>query len=70
MKKFGPLEHVSLRDFLRFYVFLNKMVKNGPRNMKFGTNVVCTIENNRQGMAPVLEMAMVAKLLARMQYAQ
>ena len=48
MKKFGPREHVSLRDFLRFYVFLNKMVKNGPRNMKFGTNVVFTIENKKK----------------------
>ena len=48
MKKFGPREHVSLRDFLRFYVFLNKMVKNGPRNMKFGTNVVGTIRNKKK----------------------
>ena len=48
MKKFGPREHVSLRDFLRFYVFLNKMVKNGPRNMKFGTNVVCTVRNKNK----------------------
>ena len=39
MKKFGPREHVSLRDFLRFYVFLDKMVKNGLMNMKFGMNV-------------------------------
>ena len=34
--------------FLRFYVFLNKVVKNGPRNMKFGTNVVCTIRNKKK----------------------
>ena len=47
MKKFGPWEHVSLRDFLRFYVFLNKMVKNGHRNMKFGKNVVCMIRNKK-----------------------
>ena len=39
MKKFDPREHVSLRSFLRFYVFLDKMVKNGLMNMKFGMNV-------------------------------
>ena len=48
MKKFGPWEHVSLGDFLPFYVFLNKMVKNGPRNMKFGTNVVFTLLNKKK----------------------
>ena len=48
MKKFGPREHVSLRDFLRFYIFLNEMLKNGPRNMKFGTNVVCTRRNKKK----------------------
>ena len=24
------------------------MVKNGPRNMKFGTNVVCTVRNKNK----------------------
>ena len=56
MKKFGSWEHVSLRDFLRFYLFLNKMVKNGPRIMKFGTNVVCTVRNkNKYNNRPYLE---------------
>ena len=46
--KFSPRargDFLAWGPFLRFYVFLNKMVTNGPRNMKFGTNVVCTIKN-------------------------
>ena len=34
--------------FLRCNVFLNKMVKNGPRIMKFGTNAVCTIRKKKK----------------------
>ena len=45
MKKFGSKEHVSSMAFLRFCVFLNKMVKNGPMNLRLGTDVDFTIRN-------------------------
>ena len=44
----GQRGFFSPRAFLRFYVFLNKMGRNGPMYMKFGTNVVFTIENNKK----------------------